>query len=538
MKIFIHGFWDGFTENIDPVNSLFFLDFFSKLFETKMEFGNIENSEILLESIFKHDTFLHYKKWKNTFLFSGENRIPNWYRKYDCVLWGEKNHDNIINFPQYIPYLSCCNDYPIQKKIITKIPPKKICAIITNPNGKERNWILEKIEEKIPIDYGGNYKNNIPIIKEVYNTPSFLEKISEYKCIITMENSRGETYITEKITHGLRAGIVPIYWGSTYINDYFNKDRFINANDKDNIDEIIDIIINVIQNDDVYLNMVNQDIHNMDRSIEKVIKDIRNLLNRSYQPIQNIYTICNPYFEPLRFERLNKMYYSMGIPPENTTFLCPTYKHMITDKIMQKYVKKNLVKTLRTNNIGMKKSEISLFLNYKAILEDIYKNYSDGLFFIFESDVIVIHDKMPQLSDFINTMYTKKDNWDLIHIGRDKGFTDYFGKSYYNSKLPYREIPNLPDTFIEDITCPTDKYRLIRKYHTRCCDSFLWNYKGIILFLNYMNQNPYYEVPLDYYMIQFLETHLEFKHYWSLTTFFIQGSNYGIEKSTIQQDIE
>lgn len=536
MKIFIHGFWDGFIENTDPVNALFFLDFFSKLFETKMELGNIQDSELLLESIFKHDTFVHSKKWKNTFLFSGENRIHPWYKKYDCVLWGKKNSENIINFPQFIPYLSCCNDYPIQKKQITKIPPKKICAIITNPNGTERNWILEKIEEKISIDYGGNYKKNIPIIQEVYNTEAFLEKISEYKCIITMENSRGETYITEKITHGFRAGIIPIYWGSIHVNDYFNKDRFICMNDSDKIHENIDNIIDILQNDDKYLKMVNNPIDQTIRSIDDIINDIRNLLNLSYTNLQRIYTLCNPEFEPMRFDRLNQMFPQIRIEPYNNIFLSPTYKHTITTEIMQKYVKQNLVKTFRINNIGMKKSEISLFLNYKTILEHIYRNNSDGLFIIFESDVIIIPDEISHLSDFINTMYYKKDNWDLIHIGRDKGFTDYFGKSYYNGKLPYRETPNLPDIFIEDITCPTDKYRLIRKYHTRCCDSFLWNYKGIVQFLNYMNQHPYYEIPFDYYMIQFLETHLEFKHYWSMNTFFIQGSNYGIEKSTIQCD--
>ena len=92
------------------------------------------------------------------------------------------------------------------------------------------------------------------------------------------------------------------------------------------------------------------------------------------------------------------------------------------------------------------------------------------------------------------------------------------------------------ETFIEDITCPNDKYRLIRKFHTRCTDSFLWNYTGIVKFLDYMNKNPFYDAPFDYYMTNFFENHLDFKQYWSMSTFFIQRTNYGLEESTIQRD--
>jgi hypothetical protein len=97
---------------------------------------------------------------------------------------------------------------------------------------------------------------------------------------------------------------------------------------------------------------------------------------------------------------------------------------------------------------------------------------------------------------------------------------------------------HLPETFVEDITSPNDKFRLVRKFNTRCCDSFLWNYKGIEKFYNYLLNNSYYDAPFDYYMTNFLENTLDFKHYWSLDTFFIQGSNYGIYESTIQKDIE
>jgi len=276
----------------------------------------------------------------------------------------------------------------------------------------------------------------------------------------------------------------------------------------------------------------------IDNNVEEMVKTIKNVLYKPYPNIQCIYNICNPDYEPVRFDRLNKMYLSMGVQSYNCVFHSPTYKHTITKEMIDTYVNNDLVKHQR-NGIGMKKSEISLFLNYKAILEHIYNKYSDGLFLIFESDVIEITEDIKELYDFINEMYTKKEDWDLIHIGKDASNSNYFGKSYCEDPLPYRFNPNLPgipDTFIEDISNPNDKYRLVRKFVTRCCDSFLWNYKGIVSFLNYMNENIYYNAPFDYYLTQFLETNLAFKHYWSLNTFFIQGSNYGVIPSTIQQD--
>jgi hypothetical protein len=135
-------------------------------------------------------------------------------------------------------------------------------------------------------------------------------------------------------------------------------------------------------------------------------------------------------------------------------------------------------------------------------------------------------------------MYQKRDNWDLIHIGKG-GETEIFSKPYCDCELPYRiSVNHLPETYIEDITNNDDKYRLVRKYHTRCTDSFLWNFKGIEKIYNCLCDNYLYDAPLDYYMTNYFENREDFKHYWSLETFFIQGSNYGLDVSTIQNEIE
>ena len=543
MKLFVYGFWSGFLEGTNPIDISFFINLFQKIFDTEhIELGNFEESDILLETIFESSSYLYAKKWKYSFLFSGESRLYGWYKDYTCVLYGEKNHNNIINVPLFIPMLYCSNKLEKinEKKFIENVPTKNICAIISNDGGNERNYFLNELDKKIHVDYGGSYKNNIPRVEYQYNSEEFIDFISQYKFVISMENSRGETYITEKILHGFNAGNIPIYWGSTNVCDYFNEERFINLRDISETENVINKIIEIANDDNKYLEIVNKPVYKnncLDRTIESIVNDVKNLIfNKPYKLITKTFFIASPEFELRRFERLNNDFQNIGFKNYHMEFICPTYKHTITDEIMQNHVKENIIKKFRIS--GMRKSEISLFLNYKAVLEHIYKNYSDGVFCIFESDVLIMKDNINELDEFINCVYDKRDNWDLIHIGSDLENNQYFTKPYCDVALPYRnKITHLPDSYIEDITNENDKFRLIRKFHTRCTDSFLWNYSGIVKYLNYLNNNPSYDAPMDYYMTNFFENTLDFKHYWSIKTFLIQGTNFGFEESTIQKDL-
>jgi hypothetical protein len=493
------------------------------------------------------------KNWKHTFLFSGESKLQCNKNDYSCVLYGEKNHQNVINTPLFIPYIYTNNFLNNLENIRERndFPEKDICVIISNSNGFIRNKFLEKLEKYVKIDYLGNYKNNnTDILNIYYNSFDFINYISQYKFIISMENNREETYITEKIIHGLLAKIVPVYWGSRNIHDYINKERILSLFDDNNEEEMNNIIKQILQllnNKKKWLNIVNKNVFpnkKLERNLEIIVSDIKNLLfEKPYNLINKIFVISSEKFEESNYERLNVMFSNLGLESYNLEFICPTYKHTLTSNIMDKYVTNKDIMKNSWRNCSMKKAEVSLFLNYKSILEHIYKNYSDGIFLIFESDVLVKYDKINELNNFINDMYEKKNDWDLIHIGCDvdDNYQNYVKKPYCDSNLPFRNysyLPNLPQEFVkEDLSdLLLNKYRLVRKFHTRCLDSFLWNYTGVCKFLNYMNENPHYNMPLDYYIVQYLENNTDFKHYWSFDTFFIQGSNHGLIPSSIQND--
>jgi hypothetical protein len=296
MKIFINGFWDGFLENTDPNKSFVLFYILQQIFNEKIIISNLNNSEVLLESVFSDKTYINYKKWKYTFLFNGESvrylidkkyerflEIP----KYNCILSGRHTDmkKKIINFPLFVYYIYS-NNYLAQLTNSIKIenvPKKKICAVISNGNSSERNYFLNKLEEKISIDYAGRYKNNIPRIEGDYNSNEIINFYSQYKFVICLENTKQETYITEKIINGFLAKTIPIYWGSDMITYYFNSERFINISnfDDNTINSIIDRIELIINNDDEYLNIVNKEIFKnnyLNRTINDIFNDIKELL--------------------------------------------------------------------------------------------------------------------------------------------------------------------------------------------------------------------------------------------------------------------
>ncbi len=287
MKLYVNGFWKGFVEKTDQVHVGFFIDLFGKIFEEEIELGDLDSSDILLESLFTNRTYLFEKKWKYTFLFSGESRLNIYENHYDCILCCESNNKNKINLPLFIPNIYCnnlLNKFDKFKKI-DKIKTKDFCCIISNPSGWERNYYLDELDKYFKIDYYGAYKNNQPNITYPYNSEEFIKVISDYKFVVTMENSRAnfDTYITEKILQGFLANNIPIYWGSKKVSEYFNPDRFINIEEMNetNIEKSIEKIKELLNNDDKYIQVINQDIftnNHLVRYFDDIVNDVKKIL--------------------------------------------------------------------------------------------------------------------------------------------------------------------------------------------------------------------------------------------------------------------
>ena len=308
MKIIFNNFF--YDQDLSP-----FLFLFNLVFNEPIEMGTLEDSDILIESIFGHNTFLYEKKWSYSFCFIGESdrRIPIFkqnirLKDYSCVLKGEINNNNIVNFPLFVFYNYCYKfvyEYK-NKGLIRKIPPKDVCVIISNTDSEGRTFFLDKLEERVKIDYAGSYKNNVKKIDYPHCTKEFIDFVSQYKIIISMENSKNKDYITEKILHGFSANTVPVYWGSDNILSYFNEERFINVKSFSTTDirEAIEKIVTLLNNPNKYLEMVNKPIYKDDfvpLTLTNISYNIQNLLKIKNTQLKKFITFGNePYYNSVK----------------------------------------------------------------------------------------------------------------------------------------------------------------------------------------------------------------------------------------------
>lgn len=284
MKAFFNGFWPGFFEKIDPIHVDFFLKLLYDVYNEDVVFTfNLDEADILIESIFTNKTYINYKKWKASFLFTGESYYAqcmlNNLSLYTCILGFNPTADNFVEFPFYIVYLK---SFPNMTFTPTKtISNNYTSAVISNGSSNERVSFLDKLEDKMTVLYGGFYKNNIGgRVEGNFASETLLNFYKNSKFVITMENTEIGHYITEKLINGFRAGIIPIYWGSQHISEHFNSKRFIILEDtsESSINKVIDKMANM--SDKEYFQIVNEPIFNTDKNIDIIYNNAINNIKK------------------------------------------------------------------------------------------------------------------------------------------------------------------------------------------------------------------------------------------------------------------
>lgn len=261
IKIWFTSFWPGF----DPENN-FFVDM---LIQSGFEFviDNI-NPDVLFYSVFNNE-FLKYKNCKKIW-FSGENwGLPN-FEQCDFALSGYHIDDprhyrlplyvlyyrNYINAGTYKSYEDIANKKIDIEQIMKS--KTKFCIFIYSRCVDPRNSFFKSLNEYKHIDSGGGCLNNLG-----YRIPNKTQFIKDYKFTVAFENSSlwNDTvpgYTTEKIFEPMIVNSVPIYWGNPLIHLDFNQKSFINYFEYDSFDEMINKIIKIDTDDNLYYEYLNQ----------------------------------------------------------------------------------------------------------------------------------------------------------------------------------------------------------------------------------------------------------------------------------------
>jgi GR25 family glycosyltransferase involved in LPS biosynthesis len=213
-----------------------------------------QNPDVLFYSIFGNE----HTKYNNVrrIFFSGE---PFGIRaEADFNFTFDKNSDKNTRFPLWLGYM---NDYLLEecqrrKSGIINVPKRnRFCSFIANGEVKttHRRTIIEKLSMYKKVDCGGNYLNNIGYnVPRGINCSGKIEHNNNYKFAIAFENEDYPGYVTEKICDIYKSNSIPIYWGTKEVVKDFNPSTFINARDFNNFDELVEYIIKVDNDDDLY----------------------------------------------------------------------------------------------------------------------------------------------------------------------------------------------------------------------------------------------------------------------------------------------
>lgn len=282
VALFFNNFWNGFMEKTDSMDCTFFMTLFQRVFDAPVCIASSpDEATILVESIFGENTYLYHKKWRATFLFSGETHYCNSPHVYnfDCVLGVEETHDRFVKCPLYLLFLQTNPSLLEELKTMDKhtpspLPPLSASVIITAPHGEARLRFMDRLEKHMPLFYGGKHKNNVggPVAGH-FNSPAMNEFYRRAKFAITMENSDRPYYVTEKLINGFRSSVVPIYWGTSRVSEFFNPKRFLHLKPGATEEDITEMIERMkSMTDEEYLRMIREPI--MVRSMDDVIDEI------------------------------------------------------------------------------------------------------------------------------------------------------------------------------------------------------------------------------------------------------------------------
>lgn len=271
ISVFFNKFWPGFTEKTDVMDCTFFVQLLEKTYNAPIHVAQTpDNATILVESIFGNYSYLNYKKWRATILYTGESDYANTQNvdKYDCVLGFEDTRNNFVKCPLFVIFLITNlrimkEIENVERPIPNEIPPNFASIILSNGHhGKQRFEFYNIIKKEMPVFSGGKFDNNVGfVVPGSYNSNEMVDFYRRGKFAITMENNDKPYYITEKLVNGIRAGVIPIYWGSSRVTEFFNPRRFIHLSHqptKDEVDGIIQRMKNM--SDQEYLEIIREPV--------------------------------------------------------------------------------------------------------------------------------------------------------------------------------------------------------------------------------------------------------------------------------------
>ena len=245
IKLNFTDFWPGFNK---------FDNYFYNLLQKFYDIEISDEPDFLICSCFGKE----YKRFNCiTIFYAGEvfyrdKKVKLDFNLYDYIF----SFDYIASPDNYrLPLYAWFFSYELERKEdvdFDRLLSEKtgFCNFVySNGKAKKRVEFFHKLSKYKKVDSGGRYLNNIGA-----SVMDKLEFIKKYKFTIAFENCSYPGYTTEKLVEPFFAYSLPIYWGNPLVHRDFNTQCFLNAHEFKSEEALIERIIEIDNNDELYLN--------------------------------------------------------------------------------------------------------------------------------------------------------------------------------------------------------------------------------------------------------------------------------------------
>ena len=211
-----------------------------------------------------------YKYPSNTIriFLTGENTAPDWkvadYALTHERIWNERHWRTPLWRQFYDPgHTPLYRDFDFVKARVNRF-----CNFIySNETAKERIQFFQLLSSYKKVDSGGRVLNNLG-----HRIEDKLGMLAESKFTIAFENESHPGYATEKIIQPLIQGSIPIYWGDPFIAQDFNPDCFINVHDYKSFDDVVEEVIRIDNDENLWKRYVTAPIF-ADNKLPELLTD-------------------------------------------------------------------------------------------------------------------------------------------------------------------------------------------------------------------------------------------------------------------------
>lgn len=253
VKIKFVGFWKGFS----PENSIIY-KIISKYYKPII----CDDPDYIICSCF--DEKYEYLKYPQIrIMVCGENYIPDFnFIDYAICRYPIDFLDRCFYEPGCLrPFPECFNlEKNIQLNLKDLQKKDNFCNFICSHESEHniRGDFFKKLCEYKKVDSVGPYLNNCPeiTVNRFDGTKRAFQQKSKFT--LCFESTKSEGFFTEKLTDAFLSNTIPIYYGSSTVKTVFNKNAFIDISDFSSFEDAINKIIEIDQNDQLYLKMINE----------------------------------------------------------------------------------------------------------------------------------------------------------------------------------------------------------------------------------------------------------------------------------------